>query len=78
MDKLPPIIRHIDEDELWYYRYPSVDSYFPKLYLYIVIFGLPAIIFLLQYIINRKTQSTKADIANTIHGLTLAYGITGE
>nr|CAH7736021.1 unnamed protein product [Callosobruchus chinensis] len=76
-NKLPPIIRHIDEEELWYYRYPSLDSYVPTLYLYLIMIFVPGIIFLIHYMCKYSEERTAADILNAIHGLTLAYCLNG-
>lgn len=72
-----PVIRHIDEDELWNYRYPSVPSIISKLHFTIIIITVPMIIFVCQFLITRNAKSTIADIYFAINGLTLAYCITG-
>nr|CAI5861300.1 unnamed protein product [Callosobruchus analis] len=77
LNKLAPVIRHIDEEELWYYRYPSMDSYVPTLYLYCIMLFIPGIIFFIHYLCKYKDERTAADILNGIHGLTLAYCING-
>ncbi|XP_074039043.1 phospholipid phosphatase 5 [Leptinotarsa decemlineata] len=77
LDRLVPVIRHIDEDEMWYYRYPSVDSIIPKRYLYVFITVVPSIVFILQFIVNRREKSTIPDIITNLNGLTLAYCING-
>lgn len=77
MDKRTPVIRHIDEEEMYYYQYPTKSSYVPKRYIYMIMIGVPSVIFFFQYIINRKVHSTTADIISQICGLTLAYCING-
>ncbi|KAG5882436.1 hypothetical protein JTB14_025242 [Gonioctena quinquepunctata] len=77
LDKQVPIIRHIDEDELWQYRYPSMASLFPKFYLYLFITLVPLAVLFVQLIFNRREKSNIADIISTIIGLSLAYCING-
>ncbi|KAJ8959527.1 hypothetical protein NQ314_006264 [Rhamnusium bicolor] len=77
LDKITPYIRHIDEEELWYYRYPSVKSFVPKTYLYIIMLGVPALVYVLQYFLSKKDKSTVQDIVNQLYGLSLAYCING-
>ncbi|CAH1155210.1 unnamed protein product [Phaedon cochleariae] len=77
LDKHGPIIRHIDEDEMWMYRYPSMDSIVPKFYLYVIICVFPLIVFFLQFVINGRREQTIPDIFQSISGLTLAYCING-
>ncbi|KAF7266429.1 hypothetical protein GWI33_020260 [Rhynchophorus ferrugineus] len=51
-----PFIRHIEEDELWMYRYPSVPSIVPKNVLLIVIIVGPVVMFLIEYFHNRRIE----------------------
>ncbi|KAJ8981552.1 hypothetical protein NQ317_009811 [Molorchus minor] len=67
-----PFIRHIDEEELTLYRYPSVHSYVNKIYLHLIICCTPTIIFLFYYLIKRD-ENTIPDIINQFYGITLAY-----
>ncbi|XP_072384174.1 phospholipid phosphatase 5 [Diabrotica undecimpunctata] len=75
LEKFTPVIRHIDEDELWMYRYPSVDSYFPRRYLYAVMILVPCLIYLGHYLLYRKDRATIPEIICSVYGLTLAYCI---
>ncbi|VEN57459.1 unnamed protein product [Callosobruchus maculatus] len=77
LNKLPPIIRHIDEEELWYYRYPSLDSIVPTTYLYLIMICVPTMIFAIHYLCQYKDERTAADILNGVNGLTLAYCLNG-
>ncbi|XP_057661486.1 phospholipid phosphatase 5 [Diorhabda carinulata] len=77
LDKLSPVVRHIDEDELWMYRYPSVDSYFPKRYLYMTMVCVPMIIYIGHWLLARKNRTTIPEIIQSVYGLTLAYCLNG-
>ncbi|CAH1981991.1 unnamed protein product [Acanthoscelides obtectus] len=77
LNNLPPVIRHIDEEELWYYRYPSLDSYVPTLYLYFIMILVPAFILFMHYLCSYREERTMADIINCVNGLTLAYCLNG-
>lgn len=77
MDQQVPVIRHIDEDELWNYRYPSQPSLISKRNLYLILISVPLLIFMCQYLINRKKTSTLSEIYVALSGLTLAYCING-
>lgn len=77
LDKQVPVIRHIDEDELWNYRYPSHPSIVSKTNFYIFMISVPSIIFIFQLLINRNEKSTIAVVYYAIKGLTLAYCING-
>lgn len=72
-----PYVRHIDEDELWYYRYPSVDSLVPRIHMYAIIVAVPFIIYFFQFVTLRKNPHTVPDIVSGIYGLTLAYCMSG-
>lgn len=72
-----PVIRHIDEDELSDYRYPSHPSYITKNNLYLILTSVPLTIFICQYLINLKQRSTLSEIYVALSGLTLAYCING-
>lgn len=77
MEYQVPVIRHIDEDELWNYRYPLQPSIISEANLYIMLIGIPLIIFLIQYLINIKEKYLLPEICVALSGLTLAYCING-
>ncbi|ERL84811.1 phospholipid phosphatase 5 [Dendroctonus ponderosae] len=73
LDKQTPFIRHIEEEELWMYRYPSIPSIVPKWGLYILLVLIPAILFLIEYAVNQRLK----DIIKGFYALTLVYMING-
>ncbi|CAG9857641.1 unnamed protein product [Phyllotreta striolata] len=75
LDAKMPYVRHIDEDELWYYRYPSLDSFFPKLYVYCLIVLFPCLVFLVE-LATMKTKTTTPTIVTSCYALSLAYCLT--
>lgn len=77
MDKQVPFIKHIDEDELWNYRYPSKPSIISKSNFYVIMVSVPLIILICQFLMNRNKKSTIPDIYFALTGLTLAYCING-
>ncbi|KAJ8952904.1 hypothetical protein NQ318_006521 [Aromia moschata] len=75
LDTWTPFIRHIDEEEMNIYRYPSVHSYIKKKYLYVFMFAVPAIFYLLLYL-TKRDEKTAIEIVHHAYGLTLAYCIS--
>ncbi|KAL1509365.1 hypothetical protein ABEB36_004118 [Hypothenemus hampei] len=73
LDKQTPFIRYIEEEELWMYRYPSLPSIVPKWSLYLLLIIIPAIIFLIEYMINQKPK----EIIKGVYALTLVYMMNG-
>lgn len=74
LSKWSPFIRHIEEEELWYYRYPSVRSILPLRYLYIIMIGVPGIVFLM-HVLSSKQETIYRTIRNHLYGISLAYSI---
>ncbi|KAJ8920440.1 hypothetical protein NQ315_005308 [Exocentrus adspersus] len=74
LDQQTPYIRHIEEEELWYYRYPSITSIIPLAYLYIIMVGIPFSIYATHFLFSKK-ETIVTDIRNQFFGISLAYGI---
>lgn len=76
LSKWPPFVRHIEEEELWYYRYPSVPSIIPLTHLYVIMIGVPLFIYV-GHLLCSKKETIYKDIRNQFYGISLAYGING-
>lgn len=74
LNQWSPFIRHIEEEELWYYRYPSVPSILPLTNLYIMLIGIPAVVYFIHFLCSKK-ETIYRDIKNQLYGISLAYCI---
>ncbi|XP_018580044.1 phospholipid phosphatase 5 [Anoplophora glabripennis] len=74
LNKWAPFIKHIEEEELWYYRYPSVPSIIPLIYLYLVMIGIPLLVYIISFLCSKK-ETIYNDLRNQFYGISLAYGI---
>ncbi|XP_030747754.1 phospholipid phosphatase 5 [Sitophilus oryzae] len=71
IDSQHPFIRHIDEDEMWMYKYPAVPPIIPKNLLFVLIILIPSVIFSVEYALKGR----KEDIIKGVYGITLAYAL---
>ncbi|XP_050293232.1 phospholipid phosphatase 5 [Anthonomus grandis grandis] len=73
LDQQTPFIRHIEEEELWMYRYPLMPSIVPKWCLFFLLIFIPTVIFLAEYAVNQRYK----DIVKGFYALTLVYMLSG-
>lgn len=73
LEHATPFERKIQSEEIWLYRYPKTASYVPSTVLWPVVLSVPAILFLIHFLITRnKMEFIQVNLA-----ISLALGING-
>lgn len=73
LEHTTPFKRKIHPDEIWLYRNPRTTDYVPISILWPVVFVIPLLVIILNFIINRDRN----DVSQSIFGFTLAIGLNG-
>lgn len=66
-------MREIKPEEMWLYQYPVQPSYVPTTQLWLIVFGVPLLIFFTRY----YTTKDKTELTRSLLCLTLNFGLNG-
>ncbi|XP_064603336.1 phospholipid phosphatase 5-like [Liolophura sinensis] len=72
-DDAEPFHRKIQPEEMWLYKNPRTDSYVPTRLLWTFVFGCPALVIGVFYLIRRDIK----DVIQATLGVTLSIWLTG-
>ncbi|KAK6178107.1 hypothetical protein SNE40_012936 [Patella caerulea] len=72
-DDMEPFHRKLQPEELWLYRFPKGQNYYPTKYLWITVIGLSAVVIGGFYLLRRDLE----DFIHAALGAMLAFGLCG-